>query len=31
MELPKLDPASPDFLREVDRIMRASGLKDGSH
>lgn len=31
MELPKLDPTSPDFLREVDRILRANGLNDGSH
>lgn len=31
LEVPKLDPASPDFLRDVDRIMNAAGLRDGSH
>ena len=31
MELPKLDPASPDFLRDLDRLMDAAGLRDGSH
>ena len=31
LEMPKLDPASPEFLREVDRIMNAAGLRDGSH
>jgi uncharacterized membrane protein required for colicin V production len=31
LEMPKLDPDSPEFLREVDRIMKAAGLQDGSH
>jgi len=31
LELPKLDPASPEFLREFDRIMTTPGLSDGSH
>ncbi len=31
LEIPKLDPASPEFLREVDRIMNAAGLQKGSH